>query len=204
MRPCPECGNPPQYTSFCTKCAQLFRRPRRHWERKLAAKWDGEIRSALETQIRQLHWLGRTTAEAAAELGMTPEKLNKYRRTIGLEPFAPPNNGNTRRDAWRDDEIEALAEAIRSGDTVTGIAARLGRSAASVQVKRCHLGLPRFRKPRKSRKPPPVWDAGRIAELARLRAKGLSFKRCGMRLHKSRNSIAYAVHHYLVVESAQP
>lgn len=25
---CPECGNPPQYHSFCTLCAQLFR-PRR-------------------------------------------------------------------------------------------------------------------------------------------------------------------------------
>jgi hypothetical protein len=33
MRRCPECGERPQYTSFCTTCAKLFRRPAPKWDR---------------------------------------------------------------------------------------------------------------------------------------------------------------------------
>ncbi len=153
-------------------------------------------REAVYSAIRQLQWLGKTAAEAAASLGMKVQTLNWHRRQIGLEPFEMPPRGNTRPDAWTGEEDALLAELIDAGIGVEDAAKRIGRSVKAIKFRRVRFGLPRFKLPPIVRSNP-VWTPDRIQQLADLRAKGVSLRRCAPKLQTTPGAIAGACDRYL-------
>jgi len=62
---CPECRRVPEYTSFCTLCAQLFRAKSRGWI------------------LRN----GKSAKEIAEQLGCDLGTVYKRRRELGLPTF---------------------------------------------------------------------------------------------------------------------
>lgn len=75
MTVCPECGNPPAYTSFCTRCARLFmaKTAKHMTPRALGAR-------------RVL--AGGPSAKALADrLGCSLDTVYRWRRAFGLVPW---------------------------------------------------------------------------------------------------------------------
>ena len=78
MNLCPECGNPPAYTSFCTLCAQLFRAgsARRASEHK--CQWRSRA-----AELAALHRAGLTHQQIAAKFGVSvPAATGAYYRHV--------------------------------------------------------------------------------------------------------------------------
>lgn len=71
-RLCPECGNPPAYTSFCTLCAQLFMDRADHFDRDFSADYLS----------------GATLRILAAKYGMSRTQAHNHRVRLGLPPRA--------------------------------------------------------------------------------------------------------------------
>lgn len=157
-------------------------------------------REAVYSAIRQLQWLGKTAAEAAASLSMKVQTLNSHRRQIGLEPFEMPPLGNTRPDAWTGEEDARLKQTIDAGVDIATAARQIGRSIPSLQTRRHRLGLPHFKRRAQIRRVKPVWTPDRIRHLADLRAKGVSLRRCAPKLQTTPGAIAGACDRYLSQE----
>ena len=91
---CRECGNPPRYHSFCTRCAKLFSRPAKHRERACADIGGGDERKArcqekmaamravlrqrLITKITDAWHTGASEDDAARMLKMARSRLRFY------------------------------------------------------------------------------------------------------------------------------
>lgn len=72
MKPCPECGEPPHYHSWCTLCAGLFRAKRERpgqyvrFKRLKGTTWPGRA-----TELAQLRRAGLTYEQMAAQFGVS-------------------------------------------------------------------------------------------------------------------------------------
>jgi hypothetical protein len=85
---CPECGNPPEYHSFCTLCCQLFRQPRELQppERPHAKTTWGN--PALRARVASLSAGGLGARKIAELMGMSVESVKGAMTYYGL--FAHP------------------------------------------------------------------------------------------------------------------
>jgi hypothetical protein len=81
---CPECGNPPQYHSFCTLCCQLFRQPRERPERP-RIKWNALLRA----DIARLSADGLTAAKIAELKGLATGRVQYAMTYYGLSSQPP-------------------------------------------------------------------------------------------------------------------
>ncbi len=85
MKPCPECGEPPHYHSWCTLCAQLFRvKPKPEPQPKF--KWNGH-NTAMSIAVRLAFAQQMTEAEAARKIGCHPATVHRWRLALGLPAF---------------------------------------------------------------------------------------------------------------------
>lgn len=201
---CPECGRAPLYRWDCIRCAQMFRRPHRDWERKLAEIWAKSTVPVspgliLAGEIRRLQSLGRTAAQAASELGLTVDRLNRIRSEAGIAIFAQPLCVRGRPASWTREQNAALASAIRAGVSKKQFAVETGRTVHAVEKRRRLLKLPAFARPISddgSRKRL-AWPPARIQALKQLRAERFSFAECAARMNTSRGAIARSVQKYL-------
>jgi hypothetical protein len=92
MKPCPECGEPPHYHSFCTLCAQLFMaKPEQEIRRKLP-KWHGH-HEAMVLAVRLAFSQRLTEQEAATKLGCRRSTIARWRILIGLPSFKRKSYG---------------------------------------------------------------------------------------------------------------
>lgn len=201
MKRCPECGEPPHYTSFCTTCAALFRRPRRKWDSYLRALEDKVIRrvakriarEARDAEFRRIYHECESHEQLAARLGKRLSTIKLQRWELGLPPY--PRSGVRRSDRWWTKEQDAeLAEAITRGVSAREAAARVGRSIGSVRYRAGAVGMGRFKVPTAEHR---VWSRARIDKLAQLRRAGLTYKEIARQLGTKRNAIAGAIHLHL-------
>ena len=150
----------------------------------------------LYAAIRQLHWEGRTSAEAAAILRMSTGRLNEHRRLLDLPPFNyPPKKKPT--NAWTEAEDALLEQLIAAGVTLDEAASQFKRSRSAVRSRRNALELPYFKRPPRPN-PRPAWPRERIEALADLHLKRrYPYRLCAEMLGTTRNAIAGAVRHKL-------
>lgn len=93
-RLCPECGEPPHYHSFCTRCCRLFMRRTRRKAQPMTA-WSARRaacaarRAEMRPKILALKAEGLDLAAAAARLSITIENLRVTAHRMGIEPFPP-------------------------------------------------------------------------------------------------------------------
>jgi len=94
MTPCPECGEPPHYHSWCTLCARLFMIPREKYGVTLRYY---SHREARERGIRAAHAAGLTAQETAAKLGCSISRVSFWKRRLHLSDFVRPEHCTRRR-----------------------------------------------------------------------------------------------------------
>jgi hypothetical protein len=85
---CPECGNVPQYHSFCTLCCQLFRQPREQHPRerpRVNIKWNALLRA----DIARLSADGLTAEKIAALMGLATGRVQYAMTYYGLSSQPP-------------------------------------------------------------------------------------------------------------------
>lgn len=91
-RLCPECGEPPHYHSFCTRCCKLFMRGTRH-KTQLMPAWAARRaacaarRAEMRSKIEALKAEGLDLATAAERLAVTPLSLRVTTFRMGIAPF---------------------------------------------------------------------------------------------------------------------
>jgi hypothetical protein len=88
---CPECGNPPQYHSFCTLCCQLFRQPREAQPRKPKPCERQRIRwnALLRAEIAGLSADGLTAEKIAELMGLATGRVQYAMTYYGLSSQPP-------------------------------------------------------------------------------------------------------------------
>lgn len=96
MKPCPECGEPPHYHSWCTRCAQLFMAPREHPGITLHLH---SHRERMEREIRAAHAEGLTALQAAEKIGCCQACISNWKRRLGLPDFKKPEHWRRRANA---------------------------------------------------------------------------------------------------------
>jgi hypothetical protein len=154
---CPECGNPPQYHSFCSICCKLFTGGGARWRtvcnRMMKA---GESRAAAEAiaqrkraareiilaKVRVLRDRDVEAADAEAALGMLPGQLRVYCTLAGLPPFRrPPRDANKlpnkppcpKRPVWSPERLALLKRVLGiDGTTYDAAAAALDTSRGAI------------------------------------------------------------------------
>lgn len=130
MTLCPECGNPPAYHSFCTRCAKLFRLPARHWDRRWGQAERLEVQRIKRSQrtdarrraknaarraeiaaiLRPLHEADLIDTQVMAITGWARTRLAIYCRLIDIplfrrrpkRPYQPPER------LWTPERLAAL------------------------------------------------------------------------------------------------
>jgi transposase len=178
---CPECKNPPRYHSFCTRCAKLFRPPRRKWD------YFQKIRHARNELLTQ--------KEAAKKIGISVTMLEKYRKQFNIPPFPRARPKRDIPQLWTPARVRDLRCMIVARCSPEEAAQALGRSIRSIYEARKRYDLPKF--PHRNNAPPPIWTDDRIARLKFLRASGASFSEIAPEFSVTRDAIAGAVHRYL-------
>lgn len=197
MHLCPECNSPPQYTSFCTRCAQLFRPAHAKWDR-LIRRWADKRANdrAAALTLRGAQKCGLTRREAAEVTGRSLSWIDDVKRRHGLPPFRPiTRKGIAPRNGWTPAEDAILRAAIADGKTCAETRKLLARSLTAIQRRRATLRLPPFKRTHKIGSD--FWSDQRLATLQQLLHEGLSYSEIGPVFGKNRNAIAGAVHKYL-------
>lgn len=197
-RLCPECGEPPQYTSFCTVCAKLFRRPAKLWDRRLAELerrvMQDVSRRTLETAFRQAYSECTSIEELAAKLGRKVSWVQAQRGFLKLPPYPKAPSSPAEPSVWTDELNARLTECSLAGMTLKEAAQTLSKTVYAVKNQAWRLNLKFKPMPREfARK----WPVKRVEKLRNLRAARLTFDECAAALGVSRSAIAGAVLRYV-------
>jgi len=133
-------------------------------------------------RLRELHAQGKTLIDTAIDLNRSPGSVDSKLRSLGL---TPRNKGIYR--LWTPEEEARLIRLRQQGLSARDVAKKLKRSPGAVQMRTTLLTREGRYTPTPRER---VWTPEEEARLVKYLFEGLSYMDIGLRLGRTRNSIA--------------